>query len=109
LQTCMFTNTPDHHFVIDLHPDYPQVSIASPCSGHGFKFASVVGEIMADLAEKGFTRHDISLFRLDRLRRPARQTTDHRTSQPTSIGQPEEHSDGRPRSFSRMGDIRTFW
>src|SRR5215208_1718024 len=36
LQTCMFTNTPDHHFVIDLHPDYPQVSIASPCSGHGF-------------------------------------------------------------------------
>ena len=53
LQTCMFTNTPDHHFVMDLHPDYPQVSIASPCSGHGFKFASVVGEIMADLAEKG--------------------------------------------------------
>ena len=71
LQTCMFTNTPDHHFVIDLHPDYPQVSIASPCSGHGFKFASVVGEIMADLAEKGFTRHDISLFRLDRLRQRA--------------------------------------
>ena len=71
LQTCMFTNTPDHHFVIDVHPDYPQVSIASPCSGHGFKFASVVGEIMADLAEVGLTRHDISLFRLERLQRPA--------------------------------------
>jgi sarcosine oxidase len=106
LQTCMFTNTPDHHFVIDLHPDYPQVSIASPCSGHGFKFASVVGEIMADLAEKGFTRHDIGLFRLDRLRR---QATGYQSSQPTSAGQPAEQPDGRPRSFTRMGDIRTFW
>jgi sarcosine oxidase len=71
LATCMFTNTPDRHFLIDVHPEVPQVSFASPCSGHGFKFASVVGEIMADLAEKGFTRHDISLFRLERLRQPA--------------------------------------
>jgi sarcosine oxidase len=106
LQTCMFTNTPDHHFVIDLHPDYPQVSIASPCSGHGFKFASVVGEIMADLAEKGFTRHDVGLFRLDRLRR---QAPGYQSSQPTSARQPAEQADGRPRSFTRMGDIRTFW
>jgi sarcosine oxidase len=68
-----------------------------------------VGEIMADLAEKEFTRHDISLFRLDRLRRPARQATDHRSSQPTTAGQPAENSDGRPRSFTRMGDIKTFW
>jgi sarcosine oxidase len=67
LVACMFTNTPDHHFIIDVHPEYPQVYIASPCSGHGFKFASVVGEIMADLAEEGMTRHDISLFRLDRF------------------------------------------
>jgi sarcosine oxidase len=59
---CMYTNTPDEHFVIDLHPDYPQVSIASPCSGHGFKFASVVGEIMADLADDGATRHPIEMF-----------------------------------------------
>jgi sarcosine oxidase len=109
LQTCMFTNTPDHHFVIDLHPDYPQVSIASPCSGHGFKFASVVGEIMADLAEKGFTRHDIDLFRLDRLRQRARPATGHQSSQPLSDGQPAEQSDGRSRSFTRIGDIRTFW
>jgi sarcosine oxidase len=43
------------------------VSFASPCSGHGFKFASVIGEIMADLAERGTTRHNIELFRLDRL------------------------------------------
>jgi sarcosine oxidase len=63
----MFTNTSDNHFVIDLHPAYPQVSFASPCSGHGFKFASVIGEIMADLAEHRTTRHNIELFRLDRL------------------------------------------
>jgi sarcosine oxidase len=67
LKTCIFTNSPDGHFVIDLHPDYPQVSFASPCSGHGFKFASVIGEILADLAQRGETRHEISLFRLDRL------------------------------------------
>lgn len=67
LKTCLFTNSPDRHFIIDVHPDHPQVSFASPCSGHGFKFASVVGEIMADLAEHGDTGHDIGLFRLDRL------------------------------------------
>jgi sarcosine oxidase len=67
LKTCLFTNTADGHFVIDLHPDYPQVVFASPCSGHGFKFASVIGEILADLAQRGETRHDISLFRLERL------------------------------------------
>ncbi|CAN5189579.1 N-methyl-L-tryptophan oxidase [soil metagenome] len=99
LQTCMFTNTPDHHFVIDLHPEYPQVSLASPCSGHGFKFASVVGEIMADLATTGLTRHDISLFRLDRLigeRRPDR-------------GSLESGRNGRPHSFPRAEDVRAFW
>jgi sarcosine oxidase len=99
----MFTNTSDNHFIIDVHPDYPQVSFASPCSGHGFKFASVVGEIMADLAEKGFTRHDTSLFRLDRLRQRA---TGYQSSQPIGGGQ---QSDGRPRSFTRVEDIRTFW
>jgi sarcosine oxidase len=67
LETCLFTNTADGHFLIDVHPTYPQVLFASPCSGHGFKFASVIGEIMADLVEVGMTRHDISMFRLDRL------------------------------------------
>lgn len=67
LAACMFTNTPDNHFIIDLHPDYPQVSFAAACSGHGFKFASVIGEIMADLAERGMTRHNIELFHLGRL------------------------------------------
>jgi sarcosine oxidase len=67
MHTCLFTNTPDEHFVIDLLPGEPRVVVASPCSGHGFKFASVVGEILTDLAETGQSRHDISLFRLGRL------------------------------------------
>ena len=67
LKTCMFTNSPDGHFIIDLHPKYSQVSIAAGFSGHGFKFCSVVGEIMADLVQKGETSHDLTLFRLERL------------------------------------------
>jgi len=64
---CLFTNTPDEHFVIDRHPDVPEVLLVSACSGHGFKFASVIGEIVADLVERGETRHDTSLFRLNRF------------------------------------------
>lgn len=60
--TCMYTNTPDEHFVIGLHPHYAQVVIASPCSGHGFKFASVVGEILADLSIDAQTHHPLELF-----------------------------------------------
>ena len=67
LKACLFTNTPDRHFLIDLHPDYPQVSFAAGFSGHGYKFASVIGEIMADLAERRATRHDVSLFNLARF------------------------------------------
>lgn len=60
--TCKYTLTPDQHFVIGLHPEHPQVVIASPCSGHGYKFASVVGEILSDLVVDGMTRHPIGLF-----------------------------------------------
>ena len=67
MKTCMFTNTPDEHFIIDFHPDAGNVLIVSPCSGHGFKFCSVIGEIVADLAIRGVTDHDISLFKLDRF------------------------------------------
>jgi sarcosine oxidase len=70
MASCLFTNTPDRHFIIDLHPEMSNVVIASPCSGHGFKFASVIGEIVADLAEKGQTRHDLTLFRLARFTDP---------------------------------------
>lgn len=65
--TCLFTNTPDGHFVIDRAPDAPEVLLVSPCSGHGFKFASVVGELCADLLVQGGTAHDIAPFRLSRF------------------------------------------
>jgi sarcosine oxidase len=67
MQSCIFTNTPDEHFILDTLPSFPHIVIASPCSGHGFKFASVIGEILADLTDSGRTRHDISLFRLARF------------------------------------------
>jgi sarcosine oxidase len=67
LQTCIYTNTPDRHFLIDRLPDHPEVVVAGGFSGHGYKFASVVGEITADLASDGHTAHDIDLFSLDRL------------------------------------------
>ena len=67
LKTCLFTNSPDEHFILDVLPGYPQVSVAAGFSGHGFKYSSVVGEIMADLAQNGETRHDIDLFRVERF------------------------------------------
>jgi sarcosine oxidase len=67
LKACIFTNSPDEHFLIDLLPDAPQVSLAAGFSGHGYKFCSLVGEVMADLATDGRTRHDIGLFSLDRF------------------------------------------
>ena len=65
---CLFTNTSDEHFVIDTLPECRQVVVASPCSGHGYKFCSVIGEILADLAMTGESAFDLSLFRLARLR-----------------------------------------
>jgi sarcosine oxidase len=67
LKSCMFTNTPDEHFILDRLPEAPQVVVVSPCSGHGFKFVSVVGEIAADLALDGGTDHDITMFGIDRF------------------------------------------
>jgi glycine/D-amino acid oxidase-like deaminating enzyme len=58
----MYTMTPDEHFIIDRHPDYPQVVLAAGFSGHGFKFSCVVGEILCDLATTRKTHFDISLF-----------------------------------------------
>ena len=67
MKACMFTNTPDEHFIIDTHPVHPQCVIVSACSGHGFKFSSVIGEIAAQLALEGRTRFDIGMFRLSRF------------------------------------------
>jgi sarcosine oxidase len=59
---CMYTTTPDQHFVIGRHPEHAAVTVAAGFSGHGFKFVPVVGEILADLATEGSTRHPIELF-----------------------------------------------
>ena len=67
LKTCMFTNTPDEHFIVDLLPGNTQVAVAAGFSGHGFKFASVIGEILADLAITGETEHNIDLLKIDRF------------------------------------------
>jgi sarcosine oxidase len=67
LKTCLFTNTPDDHFIIDKVPGMPQVTVAAGFSGHGFKFASVVGEIVGDLAINGETTHNIDLLKIDRF------------------------------------------
>ena len=66
-QVCLYTNTQDEHFVVDLHPNHANVAIASPCSGHGFKFASAIGEILADLADSGAASHDIRFLSAKRF------------------------------------------
>ncbi|HKV44313.1 MAG TPA: N-methyl-L-tryptophan oxidase [bacterium] len=68
--TCMYTNTPDLHFILDRHPAHDNVIVACGFSGHGFKFASVVGEVLADLALQGTTAQPIELFALRRFREP---------------------------------------
>jgi sarcosine oxidase len=60
---CLYTNTPDHDFLIDVHPAHSQVIVASPCSGHGFKFASATGEVLADLAMGRPAAFDLAPFR----------------------------------------------
>jgi sarcosine oxidase len=65
-QTCRYTTAPDTHFILDRHPAHPQIVVASPCSGHGFKFGVLIGRIAADLAQRGATSHPIGLFRADR-------------------------------------------
>jgi sarcosine oxidase len=64
---CLYTMTPDEHFVIDVHPQLPQVSFAAGFSGHGYKFAPIIGSILADLATKGATTEPIDFLRLKRL------------------------------------------
>jgi sarcosine oxidase len=65
---CLYTTTPDHHFVVGRHPEFPNVAVACGFSGHGFKFVPVVGEILADLVRDGRTRHPIGLFDPQRFR-----------------------------------------
>lgn len=61
-KTCLYSNTPDEHFVVAPHPHQQAVTVACGFSGHGFKFVPVIGEIVADLATTGATKHPIALF-----------------------------------------------
>lgn len=60
--TCMYTNTPDRHFVVSQHPDDARIVYACGFSGHGFKFAPAIGEILAELSMEGKTRHQIAFL-----------------------------------------------
>jgi len=66
-KVCLYTMTPDTHFIVDIHPHYPRCFIAAGFSGHGFKFATVIGEILADLCLDGKTPHSIETFRITRF------------------------------------------
>ena len=67
LRICLYTMSPDEHFIIDRHPRHPRVTVACGFSGHGFKFASVVGEVLADLALQGTTELPASFLGLRRF------------------------------------------
>ncbi len=64
---CLYTNAPDDNFILDAHPDHPAVFIASPCSGHGFKFSIAIGELIADDLMGEPRRFDLAPFRIDRF------------------------------------------
>ncbi len=66
---CLYTNTPDEDFILDVHPEHPAVFIASPCSGHGFKFSVAIGELIAEDLIDEPRRFDLSPFRISRLAR----------------------------------------
>jgi sarcosine oxidase len=74
IKGCMYTVTPDEHFVVDRLPETPQVVAISACSGHGYKFCSVLGEVAADLVTKGETPFDISPFSISRFAQQAAKT-----------------------------------
>jgi sarcosine oxidase len=63
---CMYTNTPDEDFLIDVLPEDERIVVVSPCSGHGFKFASAIGEAVAELVAAGAATQPIGAFRFDR-------------------------------------------
>jgi len=70
-QVCLYTNTPDLHFIIDRHPSHADsVVVVSACSGHGFKFATAIGEIVADLVAERKPRFDLDMFRMSRFGKP---------------------------------------
>jgi sarcosine oxidase len=64
---CLYTDTPDDDFILDVHPEHPAVFVASPCSGHGFKFSVAIGELIADHLMGAKPRFDLAPFRIARF------------------------------------------
>jgi monomeric sarcosine oxidase len=64
---CMYTMTPDEHFIIDTHPDYPHIALGAGFSGHGFKFSTLIGKILAELATGQPVKQKIDLFTISRF------------------------------------------
>jgi glycine/D-amino acid oxidase-like deaminating enzyme len=67
LKTCLYTNSPDGHFIIDNYPDHPGVQIACGFSGHGFKFASAIGDLLADTSVTGTLDPSLEFLSLHRF------------------------------------------
>src|SRR5262249_48724835 len=82
---CMYTNAPDEHFILDYHPAHPQVLIASPCSGHGFKFSPVIGEVAATLLDHQTAPFDLTLFRPLPPHPPPPPPFPHKMPRPASL------------------------
>ena len=67
VKVCLYTNAADDTFILDRHPAASGVAFASACSGYGFKFAPLIGEILADLVTEGASSWPIERFRADRF------------------------------------------
>lgn len=66
--TCLYTSTPDSDFILARHPEHPNIIVASPCSGHGFKHSAAIGEALAELALEGQSHFDLAPFALERFK-----------------------------------------
>ncbi|MCY3778869.1 MAG: N-methyl-L-tryptophan oxidase [Chloroflexi bacterium] len=64
---CLYTTTPDEHFIVDAHPEFKHVVIGAGFSGHGFKFSTIIGKILTDIVLEGSTPHNDQLFKIDRF------------------------------------------
>jgi sarcosine oxidase len=69
MRICLYTNSPDGHFIVDQHPVHDRVTIACGFSGHGFKFAPVIGQALAEMAADGGTALPIGFLGLKRFRK----------------------------------------
>ncbi|XP_056139879.1 peroxisomal sarcosine oxidase isoform X1 [Lampris incognitus] len=72
VESCMYTVTPDHHFVLDRHPSYSNIVIGAGFSGHGFKFGPIIGKLLCELSQEEVSSYDLSFFRIRRFQAPSK-------------------------------------